>query len=61
MYQMMAVVSAAYFGIFLAFIPAAGPVTPDLAAGFSQLFSVPVILLVQLLWIALFSTTGEAG
>lgn len=60
MYQIMAVISAAYFGIFLAFIPATAQVTPDLAAGFSQLVSVPVILLVQLLWIALFLYYGRS-
>lgn len=60
MYQMMAVISAAYFGIFLAFIPGTGQVTPDLAIGFSQLVSVPVILLVQLLWIALFLYYGRS-
>jgi hypothetical protein len=60
MYQMMAVVSAAYFGAFLAFVPAAGPVTPDLATGFSEIFSAPVVLLVQFLWIALFLYYGRS-
>ncbi len=59
-YQWMAVVSAAYFGIFVALVPAAAPVTPDLAAGFSRLLSVPLILLVQLLWIALFVYYGRS-
>ncbi len=59
-YQIMAVISAAYFGAFLAFIPEAAPVAPDLASGFSQLVSVPVILLVQFLWIALFLYYGRS-
>ena len=60
MYQLMAIVSAAYFGVFLAFVPAAAPVTPDLAAGLCQLFSAPVILLVQFFWIALFLYYGRS-
>jgi hypothetical protein len=60
MYQLMAVFSAAYFGAFLAFVPAASPVTPDLTAGFSQLLSVPVVLLVQSLWLALFLYYGRS-
>ncbi len=60
MYQLMAVVSAAYFGIFLAFLPAAGRVMPDLAIGLLQLVSGPVFLLVQVLWIALFLYYGRS-
>jgi hypothetical protein len=60
MYQLMAVVSAAYLGVFLAFIPAAAPTIPDLAGGFSQLTSVPVMLMVQFLWIGLFLYYGRS-
>jgi hypothetical protein len=59
-YQLMALVSAVYFGVFIAFVPAAAPVVPDLAIGLFQLFSVPVILLVQFLWIALFLYYGRS-
>ncbi len=59
-YQMMAVVSATYLSIFLLLIPAAATVAPDLAIGLSQISSAPVILLLQILWIALFLYYGRS-
>ena len=41
-------------------IPAAATVAPDLAIGLSQISSAPVILLLQILWIALFLYYGRS-
>ena len=59
-YQMMAVVSAAYLSVFLLLVPAAATVAPDLAAGWSQICCAPVILLLQAFWIALFLYYGRS-
>jgi len=60
-YQMMAMFSAAYLGIFLLLTPASAKVIPDLEAGFAQICSAAVILLVQLFWICLFLYYGRSS
>jgi hypothetical protein len=59
-YQLMAISSAGYLGIFVLLTPSGATVMPDLAAGFAQFCSAPVILLVQLFWIALFLYYGRS-
>ncbi len=60
-YQMMAIFSAAYLGIFLLLTPSGATVNPDLAAGFARISSAAVVLLVQLFWICLFLYYGRSS
>lgn len=60
-YQVMAIVSVVYLGIFLLFTPSGVTVIPDLAAGFAQICSVAVILLVQFFWSCLFLYYGRSS
>ena len=60
-YQVMAIVSAAYLGSFLLLTPSGATVTPDLVAGFEQICSAAVILLVQFFWICLFLYYGRSS
>jgi hypothetical protein len=59
-YQVMAIISALYLGAFLLLIPSGASVSPDLAAGFAQVCTAPVILLVQLFWVGLFLYYGRS-
>ncbi len=59
-YQWMAIFSTIYLAIFLLLIPSARGAAPELAAGFAQVCSVPVILLLQLFWIGLFLYYGRS-
>jgi len=59
-YQWMAIVSLLYLGVFLSLMPATTPTVPDLSAGFVQVSSTPVILALQLFWIALFLYYGRS-
>lgn len=59
-YQLMAIVSVIYLGAFVLLMPIAAPITPDLSAGFAQMMSAPVILLLQLIWAALFLYYGRS-
>ena len=53
-------VSVIYLGAFVLLMPVAAPTMPDLSAGFAQVTSAPVILLLQLVWIALFLYYGRS-
>jgi hypothetical protein len=59
-YQAMAIFSAAYLGVLLALVPARASLAPNLADGFAQVSSTPVILALQLLWITLFLYYGRS-
>ena len=59
-YQLMAIFSAAYLGIFLLLTPSGATVMPDLATGFAQVCSAPVMLLVQIFWVGLFLYYGRS-
>jgi len=59
-YQIMAIVAVAYLSAIVMLLPASQPVMPDLQAGFAQLTSAPVILLLQILWIGLFLYYGRS-
>jgi hypothetical protein len=59
-YQGMAMVSVIYLAAFVLLMPAAAPTMPDLSAGFGQLSSAPVILLLQLVWCGLFLYYGRS-
>ncbi|MGB8889536.1 MAG: hypothetical protein WCC87_22625 [Candidatus Korobacteraceae bacterium] len=59
-YQVMAIVSVIYLTVVVLLMPAASPVAPDLATAFAQVFSVPVILALQLFWVALFLYYGRS-
>jgi hypothetical protein len=59
-YQWMAVVSVIYLAAFVLLIPAASPIMPDLSAGFGQLGSALVILLLQFVWFGLFLYYGRS-
>ena len=59
-YQRMSIVAVAYLSSIILLMPAAQPLIPDLQAGFAQLFSAPVILLLQVLWIGLFLYYGRS-
>jgi hypothetical protein len=59
-YQVMAIVSVGYLGIFLLLTPPGTTVIPDLATGFAQVCSAPVILLVQFFWVGLFLYYGRS-
>jgi len=59
-YQLMAIVSLIYLGGFILLTPITTPIRPDLSAGFAQVTSAPVILLLQLVWWALFFYYGRS-
>jgi hypothetical protein len=59
-YQVMAIFSLIYLGIFITLVPTTLPASPNLSAALTQLFSVPVILTLQLFWIALFLYYGRS-
>jgi hypothetical protein len=59
-YQLMAIVSVIYLGAFVLLMPITVPIVPDLFAGFTQVTSAFVILLLQLVWVALFLYYGRS-
>lgn len=59
-YQLMAIVSVIYLGAFVLLMPITVPLLPDLSAGFAQVTSASVILLLQLVWVALFLYYGRS-
>lgn len=59
-YQLMAIVAVIYLAAFLRLVPAAAPYAPSLDAGFAQMTSASVILLLQLLWVGLFLYYGRS-
>jgi hypothetical protein len=60
-YQVMALIAALYLGVFLLFIPATGTGgAPDISAGLAAVCTVPVVLLLQLLWATLFLYYGRS-
>jgi hypothetical protein len=59
-YQVMAIISAVYLIIFLLLVPSSDAVVPSLVAAFSQLFSAPVVLLLQFIWVGLFLYYGRS-
>ena len=59
-YQLMAIVSVIYLGAFVLLMPITVPLMPDLSAGFAQVTSTSVILLLQLVWVALFLYYGRS-
>ena len=59
-YQVMAIVSAVYLAVFLLLLPSGAAAVPNLAGALSQLFSAPVILLLQVVWVGLFLYYGRS-
>jgi len=59
-YQVMAIVSVLYLGAFVMLLPTPSVTAPDLSAAFVQVFSAPVILLLQMFWGALFFYYGRS-
>ena len=59
-YQLMAIVAIAYLTAIIALMPAREQLAPDLQAGFAQLTSAPVILLLQVVWVGLFLYYGRS-
>lgn len=59
-YQMMACVAILFLGSFLLLAPATARIVPDLPAGFARLAAAPLILTLQLLWLALFLYYGRS-
>jgi len=60
MYQLMSILCLLYLGTFLIFQPASNQVVPDLAAALQHVFSLPVLLALQIFWIALFLYYGAS-
>lgn len=58
-YQVMALSALAYLGVMLTILPSDGPV-PNLAAGFAQVTSTGVIVLLQACWAGLFLYYGRS-
>ena len=56
----MAIISVIYLGAFVLLMPITVPIVPGLSAGFAQVTSASVILLLQLAWIALFLYYGRS-
>lgn len=59
-YQLMAIVAVIYLGAFILLVPITVTVVPDLSAGFRQVTSSAVILMLQVVWIALFLYYGRS-
>ncbi len=59
-YQVMAILLLIYLSIIFLLMPSPSLATPDLGAAFAQLVSVPVILVFQTLWLALFVYYGRS-
>jgi hypothetical protein len=59
-YQKMAIISVVYLGAFVLLTPAGSTITPDISAGMAQIASAPVVVALQLFWIALFLYYGRS-
>jgi prolipoprotein diacylglyceryltransferase len=59
-YQWMAIIAIVYLSVLVLLISQPASLVPQLPAGFAQLGSAPVILLLQLMWIALFLFYGRS-
>jgi hypothetical protein len=59
-YQVMAILSVIYLSIIFLLMPVPSVAAPDLGVAFAQLVSVPVILVLQTLWLALFAYYGRS-
>ncbi|MGC2109677.1 MAG: prolipoprotein diacylglyceryl transferase family protein [Candidatus Korobacteraceae bacterium] len=60
MYQVMALISVIYLSLVLLLTPTGSQAAPNLAAALSQVFSVPVLLVLQTLWLVLFFYYGRS-
>jgi Prolipoprotein diacylglyceryl transferase len=58
-YQVMALIAMTYLAVMLAVLPSDGT-TPNLAAGLAQVTSSAVIVILQVLWVALFLYYGRS-
>ena len=58
-YQLMAIIAMVYLTTLLTLVPANGP-RPNLAAGLAQVTSAGVIVMLQVLWVALFLYYGRS-
>lgn len=58
-YQWMALIAIAYLSVLLSLMPSDGAV-PNLTAGLTQLTSLGVVVLLQLLWVGLFFFYGRS-
>jgi hypothetical protein len=56
----MAILSVIYLSIIFLLMPVPSLAAPDLGVAFAQLVSVPVILVLQTLWLALFAYYGRS-
>ncbi|MGA2902300.1 MAG: prolipoprotein diacylglyceryl transferase family protein [Candidatus Korobacteraceae bacterium] len=59
-YQVMAIFSVMYLSVFVALLPLPVALEADLSWAFAQVFSAPVILLLQIFWLALFLYYGRS-
>jgi hypothetical protein len=59
-YQVMAIVALIYPSVVLLLMPTTPRAAPNLEAAFAQVFSAPVILILQGFWLALFSYYGRS-
>jgi hypothetical protein len=59
-YQLMAIFSVLYLSAFVLLTPAGARITPSLTAGLTQITSTPVIIALQIFWIALFLYYGRS-
>ena len=59
-YQVMAVFSVVYLSVFLGLLPQPTALEAHLSLAFPQVFSVPIILLLQIFWLALFFYYGKS-
>ena len=58
-YQVMSLIAMAYLAMAALLLPASGP-APDVMAGLSELANLPVILVLQSLWVLLFLFYGRS-
>lgn len=59
-YQLMAVFSILYLSAFLMFVSPSSSAVPNLEAAFTHLSSVPMLLAIQISWVALFLYYGRS-
>jgi prolipoprotein diacylglyceryltransferase len=59
-YQLMAIFSIVYLSVLLGLLPQPAGLEAHLALAFPQVFSVPIILLLEIFWLALFFYYGKS-
>ena len=59
-YQVMTIFSVLYLGAFVVLLPTPSVAAPDLSDALAQVFSAPIILLLQIFWAALFFYYGRS-